>query len=135
MTLQPAPLRSVLAAALLTTLAPSAGSAQSPLAVNGYVVSSARAIEAARTVLRKQGYEIVRIDRTSNSWTVFYRRRGESTDSRPPRLAVLTITRLGDRIHFLAAPEIVIDIEIELAWPPKLVAGRQDPHSRRALAH
>lgn len=134
MTLQPTPLRYAFAVGVLTTLSPASGSAQSPHPVSGHAVSSDRAIEAARTVLGKQGYELVRIDHAPDSWTLYYRQRSEFTDSQPTQVAVLTITRIGDRMHFLAPPEILIDIEIELAWPPKRVADARNPRSHRPLA-
>jgi len=93
----------------------------SPLQAQGkskdkhYAVSSDRAISVTRTVLVRQGFEVVRIQRVGVTQVVYYRRgnMGKGKGKGPvERMVIRTVDR---RIVFEdTPPALMVDIDINL---------------------
>jgi hypothetical protein len=80
-----------------------------------YAVSSDKAMTVTRTVLERQGYELVRVVRESNTQVIYYRRgnNGRGKGKGPmERMVIRTVER---RIVFEEVPSgILVDIDVEL---------------------
>ena len=102
-------------AALGLTAAAAPAQAQGKGKAKHYGVSSDKAMSATRTVLQRQGYEIVRIARSGETQVIYYRRgnNGRGKGQGPmERMVIRTVER---RIVFEEAPSaILVDIDFEL---------------------
>ncbi|HEU5305194.1 MAG TPA: hypothetical protein VFU40_11160 [Gemmatimonadales bacterium] len=80
-----------------------------------YVVSSERAVSVTRTVLVRQGYEVVRIERVGPTQVVYYR-PGKSWRGRGrPPIHRMVIRTVENRVVFEEAePSVLVDIDIKL---------------------
>jgi hypothetical protein len=80
-----------------------------------YAVSSDKAMSVTRTVLQRQGYEVVRVVRSEDAHVVYYRRgnNGRGKGKGPvERLVIRTVER---RVVFEeGAPAILVDIDLNL---------------------
>jgi len=80
-----------------------------------YGVSSDRAVSLTRTVLVRQGYDVVRVERVGATQVVYYRagNRGRGKGKGPVRKMVIrTVER---RIVFEnTPPAIMVDIDVDL---------------------
>jgi hypothetical protein len=80
-----------------------------------YTVSSDKAMSVTRTVLQRQGYEVVRVVHAEDAQVVYYRRgnNGRGKGKGPvERLVIRTVER---RVVFEEAPAaILIDIDVNL---------------------
>jgi hypothetical protein len=80
-----------------------------------YTVSSDKAMSVTRTVLQRQGYEVVRVVHAEDAQVVYYRRgnNGRGKGKGPvERLVIRTVER---RVVFEEAPPaILVDIDVNL---------------------
>jgi len=80
-----------------------------------YAVSSDRAVSVTRTVLGRQGYDVVRVERVGVTQVVYYRagNRGRGKGKGPvQKMVIRTVER---RIVFEnAPPAIMVDIDVDL---------------------
>lgn len=80
-----------------------------------YTVSSDRAVTVTRTVLGRQGYDVVRIERVGTTQVVYYRagNRGRGRGKGPvEKMVIRTVDR---RIVFEDTPAaIMLDIDVNL---------------------
>jgi hypothetical protein len=101
-------------AALALTLA-SAPRAHAQGKGKHYAVSSDKAMSAARVVLERQGYELVRVVRDRDAQVIYYRRgnNGRGKGKGPmERMVIRTVER---RVVFEGVPSgILVDIDVEL---------------------
>lgn len=81
----------------------------------GYAVSNDKAFDITRTVLVRQGFEVVRIVRSENAQVIYYRRgnNGRGKGKGPvERMVIRTVDR---RIVFEETPSaILVDIDVRL---------------------
>jgi hypothetical protein len=83
-----------------------------------YAVTTDRAIVVTRDVLRRQGYEVVRIVDKGPDRIVWYRagNRGRGRGKGP--LVRMVIRREADRVLFVdTPPAILVDIDVRLRVP------------------
>lgn len=114
------PTRKTLFALTLASIALGAG-ITSPALAQGkgkdkhYSVSSDKALNVTRSVLQRQGYEVVRVVHAEDAQVIYYRRgnNGRGKGKGPvERLVIRTVER---RVVFEeAAPAILVDIEFNL---------------------
>ena len=80
-----------------------------------YAVSNDKAFEVTRTVLVRQGYEVVRVVRAEDTQVIYYRRgnKGRGKGKGPvERMVIRTVER---RIVFEETPPaILVDIDVRL---------------------
>jgi hypothetical protein len=80
-----------------------------------YAVSTDRAVSVTRTVLVRQGYDVVRIERAGAAQVVYYRagNRGRGKGKGPlERMVIRTVDR---RVVFEEAPPaVMVDIDVNL---------------------
>jgi hypothetical protein len=100
-------------AALAVSVAPA--HAQGKGKAKHYAVSSDRAVNVTRTVLVRQGYDVVRVERVGATQVVYYRvgnhGRGKGKGS-VQRMVIRTVER---RIVFeQAPPAVMVDIDVNL---------------------
>ena len=80
-----------------------------------YTVSSDRAVTVTRTVLGRQGYDVVRIERVGPTQVVYYRagNRGRGRGKGPvEKMVIRTVDR---RIVFEdTPPAVMVDIDVNL---------------------
>ena len=80
-----------------------------------YAVTPDRAVSVTRTVLVKQGYEVVRVERVGPSEVVYYRRGNMGRGKGKGPLERLVIRRVEDRIVFEETPSpLMVDIDVQL---------------------
>lgn len=103
----------------LTLAAAALGAGASPAGAQGkaraFAVSSEKALTATRTVLDRQGYEVVRTAGGSDAQVIYYRRsdRGHGRGQGP--LERMVIRRLPRHVVFEDVPSgILADLEYEL---------------------
>ena len=101
------------AAALTVSVAPA--QAQGKGKAKHYAVTTDRAVSVTRTVLVRQGYDVVRIERVGVTQVVYYRagNRGRGKGKGPmQKMIIRTVER---RIVFEEAPPaIMVDIDVNL---------------------
>ena len=99
----------------LGSLAAAPAHAQGKGKAKHYTVSSDRAMTVTRTVLERQGFEVVRVVRAENSQVIYYRagNHGRGTGKGPvERMVIRTVER---RIVFEETPPaILVDIDLNL---------------------
>jgi hypothetical protein len=80
-----------------------------------YAVSGDRAISITRTVLVRQGYDVVRVERVGASQVVYYRRGNNGRGKGKGPLEKLVIRSVENRIVFEdTPPAVLVDIDLEL---------------------
>jgi hypothetical protein len=78
-----------------------------------YAVSSDRALSATRVVLERQGFEVVRVVRSSDAQVVYYRAGNKGKGKGPmERMVIRTVER---RVVFEEVPDrLLVDIDVQL---------------------
>jgi uncharacterized protein (UPF0548 family) len=100
-------------AALAVTVAPA--HAQGKGKDKHYTVSSDRAVRVTRTVLVRQGYDVVRIERVGATQVVYYRAGNHGRGKGKGRLEKMVIRTVERRIVFEdTPPAIMVDIDVNL---------------------
>ena len=115
------PRRRLLAALItllaLGTMAAAPAHAQGNSKAKHYAVSSDRAMTVTRTVLERQGFEVVRVVRSEDAQVVYYRAgnhgRGKGKGKGPiERMVIRTVER---RVVFEdTPPAVLVDIDLNL---------------------
>ncbi len=106
-----------LALALITTLTVSAApaEAQGKAKNKHYIVSSNKAVSVTRTVLVRQGYSIVRIERVGPTHVVYYRRGNMGRGKGKGPVQRMVIRTIRDRVMFEETePSVLLDTDIRL---------------------
>ena len=113
------PRRRLLAALItllaLGTMAAAPAHAQGKSKAKHYAVSSDRAMTVTRTVLERQGFEVVRVVRSEDAQVVYYRagNHGRGKGKGPiERMVIRTVER---RVVFEdTPPAVLVDIDLNL---------------------
>jgi ribosomal protein L16/L10AE len=103
--------------AVLSLLVGSSGPAQAQAKAKHkhYVVSSERAVSVTRTVLVRQGYQVVRVERVGPTHVVYYRRGNMGRGKGKGPVQRMVIRTVRDRVIFeQAEPSVLVDIDIKL---------------------
>lgn len=80
-----------------------------------YVVSSDKAVSVTRTVLVRQGYTVVRVERLGPTHVVYYRRGNMGRGKGKGPLQRLVIRKVRDRVMFEETePSVLVDIDVRL---------------------
>jgi hypothetical protein len=84
-----------------------------------YAVSSDKAMSVTRTVLQRQGYEVVRVAHAEDAQVIYYRRGSNASGNRPGNgkgaIERLVIRAVERRVVFEGAtPAILADIDFGL---------------------
>jgi hypothetical protein len=80
-----------------------------------YTVSSDKAVRVTRTVLVRQGYDVVRIERVGTTQVVYYRAGNHGRGKGKGRLEKMVIRTVDRRIVFEdTPPAILVDIDVNL---------------------
>jgi ribosomal protein L16/L10AE len=89
--------------------------AQAKTKYKHYVVSSERAVSVTRTVLVRQGYQVVRVERVGPTHVVYYRRGNMGRGKGKGPVQRMVIRTVRDRVIFeQAEPSVLVDIDIKL---------------------
>lgn len=84
----------------------------------GYAITPDRAVVVTREILVRQGFEVVRVDLSGATRTIWYRRGNSGRGKGKGRLEKLVIRQMDDRVVFEeAAPAVLIDIDVRLKLP------------------
>jgi hypothetical protein len=103
----------VTAVALILSAAPA--QAQGKSNNKHYAVSSEKAVSVTRTVLIRQGYTVVRVERVGPSHVVYYRRGNMGRGKGKGPIQRMVIRTVRDRVMFeQAEPSVLVDIDIKL---------------------
>jgi uncharacterized protein (UPF0548 family) len=80
-----------------------------------YSVSSDKAVRVTRTVLVRQGFNVVRIERVGTTQVVYYRAGNHGRGKGKGRLEKMVIRTVDRRIVFEdTPPAIMVDIDVNL---------------------
>jgi hypothetical protein len=80
-----------------------------------YVVSTDRAVTVTRTVLVRQGYQVVRIERVGPTQVVYYRPGKRWRGKGRPPVHRMVIRTVRDRVFFEETePSVLVDIDVNL---------------------
>jgi hypothetical protein len=80
-----------------------------------YVISSERAVSVTRTVLIRQGYTVVRVQRVGPTHVVYYRRGNMGRGKGKGPIQRLVIRTVQDRVMFEETePSVLVDIDVRL---------------------
>ena len=80
-----------------------------------YVVSSEKAVTITRTVLVRQGYQVVRVQRVGPTHVVYYRRGNMGRGKGKGPVQRMVIRTVRDRVIFEETePSVLVDIDIKL---------------------
>ena len=80
-----------------------------------YAVTTDRAISVTRTVLVRQGYDVVRVERVGATQVVYYRAGNHGRGKGKGRLEKMVIRTVERRIVFENTPPgIMVDIDVNL---------------------
>ena len=80
-----------------------------------YTVTTDRAVTVTRTVLVRQGYDVVRIERVGATQVVYYRAGNHGRGKGKGRLEKMVIRTVDRRIVFeQTPPAIMVDIDVNL---------------------
>ena len=100
-------------AALAMSAAPA--HAQGKGRIKHYAVSSDRALNVTRTVLVRQGYDVVRVERVGLTQVVYYRAGNHGRGKGKGPLEKMVIRTVDRRIVFeQAPPAVMVDIDVNL---------------------
>ncbi|HYC31953.1 MAG TPA: hypothetical protein VEB59_06655 [Gemmatimonadales bacterium] len=107
--------RTALAVAALTAVSAAPGHAQGKGKDKHYAVSNDKAMTATRAVLQRQGYEIVRVVRQSDTQVLYYRRGNNGRGKGQGPMERMVIRTVDRRVVFEEVPSaILVDIDFEL---------------------
>jgi len=80
-----------------------------------YTVSSDRAVNVTRTVLVRQGFDVVRIERVGVTQVVYYRAGNHGRGKGKGRIEKMVIRTVDRRVIFEdVPPAIMVDIDVNL---------------------
>ena len=80
-----------------------------------YAVTTDRAVSVTRTVLVRQGYDVVRVERVGATQVVYYRAGNHGRGKGKGRLEKMVIRTVDRRIVFeQTPPAILVDIDVNL---------------------
>jgi hypothetical protein len=80
-----------------------------------YIVSSDRAVSVTRTVLVRQGFDVVRIERVGATQVVYYRAGNHGRGKGKGRLEKMIIRTVDRRVVFEdVPPAVMVDIDVNL---------------------
>ena len=80
-----------------------------------YTVSSDRAVKVTRTVLVRQGFDVVRIERVGVTQVVYYRAGNHGRGKGKGRVEKMIIRTVDRRVVFEdVPPAIMVDIDVNL---------------------
>ena len=80
-----------------------------------YTVTTDRAVSVTRTVLVRQGYDVVRVMRVGTTQVVYYRAGNHGRGKGKGRLEKMVIRTVDRRIVFeQTPPAILVDIDVNL---------------------
>jgi hypothetical protein len=80
-----------------------------------YVVSRDRAVVVTREVLVRQGYEVVRVERSGLTQIVWYRRGNMGRGRGKGPMEKLVIRQVEDRVYFEeTSPAVLLDIDVRI---------------------
>lgn len=80
-----------------------------------YTVTSDKAVSVTRTVLKQQGYMVVRIDRIGATHVVYYRRGNMGRGKGKGPVQRMVIRTVRDRVVFEEAePSLLVHIDVKL---------------------
>ena len=80
-----------------------------------YAVTSDRAVNVTRTVLVRQGFDVVRIERVGATQVVYYRAGNHGRGKGKGRLERMVIRTVDRRVVFEdVPPAIMVDIDVNL---------------------
>ena len=90
-----------------------------PLAGQGngkrYAVSNDRAVAVTREVLVRRGFEVVRVETSGDTRTIFYRAGNQGRGRGKGRLERMVIRRESGKVIFVETPSaILVDIDLKL---------------------
>jgi hypothetical protein len=89
--------------------------AQGKAKTKHYVISSDRAVSVTRTVLVRQGYTVVRVERVGPTHVVYYRRGNMGRGKGKGPIQRMVIRTVRDRVLFEETePSVLVDIEVRL---------------------
>lgn len=101
------------AAALMLSAAPA--EAQVKAKAKHYVVSDEKAVSVTRSVLIRQGYMVVRVERVGPTHVVYYRRGNMGRGKGKGPVQRLVIRTVRDRVVFEEIePAVLVDIDVRL---------------------
>jgi hypothetical protein len=101
--------------ALTVTVAPAQAQGKGKDKPKHYAVSSDRAISVTRTVLVRQGYDVVRVERIGATQVVYYRAGNHGRGKGKGPLERMVIRTVERRIVFEdAPPAVLVDIDVNL---------------------
>lgn len=101
--------------AVVALLGISAAPAQAQGKGKHYTVSSDKAVSVTRTVLIRQGYQVVRIERVGPTQVVYYRRGNMGRGRGRGPIQRLVIRTVRDRVIFEETePSVLVDIDVKL---------------------
>ena len=99
--------------ALVSSTAPA--QAQGKAKTKHYVISSDRAVSVTRTVLVRQGYTVVRVERVGPTHVVYYRGGNMGRGKGKGPIQRMVIRTVRDRVLFEETePSVLVDIEVRL---------------------
>ena len=80
-----------------------------------YAVSSDRAVNVTRTVLVRQGFDVVRIERVGTTQVVYYRAGNHGRGKGKGRVERMVIRTVDRRVIFEnTPPAVMVDIDVNL---------------------
>lgn len=80
-----------------------------------YAVSGDRAMDATKTVLQRQGYELVKVVRDGDTQVIYYRRGNHGRGKGKGPMERMVIRTVNRRVVFEEAPSaILVDIDFQL---------------------
>ncbi len=80
-----------------------------------YTVSGDKAMDATKTVLHRQGYELVKIVRDGDTQVIYYRRGNQGRGKGKGPMERMVIRTVNRRVVFEEAPSaILVDIDFQL---------------------
>jgi hypothetical protein len=80
-----------------------------------YAVTTDHAVSVTRTVLVRQGYDVVRVERVGTTQVVYYRAGNHGRGKGKGRLEKMVIRTVDRRIVFeQTPPAILVDIDVNL---------------------
>lgn len=83
--------------------------------VKHYVVTTDKAISVTRTVLVRQGYQVIRIEQVGPTRVVYYRRGNMGRGRGKGPMQRLVIRTVRDRVMFEETePSVLVDIDVKL---------------------
>ena len=104
-----------LAVAALATASAAPAHAQGKGKGKHYAVSNDKAMNATRVVLERQGYEVVRVVRQSDTQVIYYRRGNNGRGKGHGPMERMVIRTIDRRVVFEEVPSaILVDIDFEL---------------------